>query len=417
MGKTISEIILSAKSDGDVHAGDIVVARVDLAFVQDTTGPLTVRQFRAAGFKKIASSLKAAAFLDHAAPSQSREMSNDHILLREFAAQTGALISEVGDGVCHQLVAESLAKPGDLIIGTDSHTVTAGGLGAFACGMGSSDVAIALGLGKTWFRVPETFLIELTSKFKKGVNAKDLILYLIGKIGADGATYKALEFGGPGVANVSMPQRLTVANMAVEAGAKAGIFPADEITRCFLSEQGRPDDYKPVTADNDAVYEKTIKIKLSELEPMVAKPHTVDNVVPVKEVAGTKVQQVSIGTCTNGRIEDIKIVAKILKGKHRHHKTRLIIAPASRDVLLAAAAAGYIETLLKAGAVILPPGCGSCLGLHQGVLGDGEICLSTANRNFKGRMGSPQAFVYLGSPATAAATAIKGEITDPREYL
>ena len=417
MGKTISEIILGAKANSDVRAGDIVVAQIDLAFVQDTTGPLTVRQFRAAGFKKTANTLKAAVFLDHAAPSQSREMSNDHILLREFAAQTGALVSEVGDGVCHQLVAESLAKPGDLIIGTDSHTVTAGGLGAFACGMGSSDVAIALGLGKTWFRVPETFLIELTGKFRKGVNAKDLILYLIGKIGADGATYKALEFGGPGVADVTMPQRLTVANMAVEAGAKAGIFPADELTRRFLAEQGRPDDYKPVRADDDAVYEKTIKIKLGELEPMVAKPHTVDNVVPVKEVAGTKIQQVSIGTCTNGRIEDIKIVAKILKGKHRHPKTRLIIAPASRDILLAAAAAGYIETLLQAGAVILPPGCGSCLGLHQGVLGDGESCLSTANRNFKGRMGSPEAFVYLGNPATAAATAIKGEITDPREFL
>ena len=417
MGKTISEIILGAKANSDVRAGDIVVAQIDLAFVQDTTGPLTVRQFRAAGFKKTANTLKAAVFLDHAAPSQSREMSNDHILLREFAAQTGALVSEVGDGVCHQLVAESLAKPGDLIIGTDSHTVTAGGLGAFACGMGSSDVAIALGLGKTWFRVPETFLIELTGKFRKGVNAKDLILYLIGKIGADGATYKALEFGGPGVANVTMPQRLTVANMAVEAGAKAGIFPADELTRRFLAEQGRPDDYKPVRADDDAVYEKTIKIKLGELEPMVAKPHTVDNVVPVKEVAGTKIQQVSIGTCTNGRIEDIEIVAKILKGKHRHPKTRLIIAPASRDILLAAAAAGYIETLLKAGAVILPPGCGSCLGLHQGVLGDGESCLSTANRNFKGRMGSPEAFIYLGNPATAAATAIKGEITDPREFL
>jgi 3-isopropylmalate/(R)-2-methylmalate dehydratase large subunit len=417
VGKTISEIILGAKSNSDVRAGDIVVAQVDLAFVQDTTGPLTVRQFRAAGFKKTANTLKAAVFLDHAAPSQSREMSNDHILLREFAAQTGALISEVGDGVCHQLVAEALAKPGDLIIGTDSHTVTAGGLGSFACGMGSSDVAIALGLGKTWFRVPETFLIELTGKFKKGVNAKDLILYLIGKIGADGATYKALEFGGSGVANVSMPGRLTIANMAVEAGAKAGIFPADELTRRFLTEQGRPGDYKPVMADDDAVYEKTIKIKLSELEPMVAKPHTVDNVVPVKEVAGTKIQQVSIGTCTNGRIEDIKIVAKLLKGKHRHPKTRLIIAPASRAILLAATAAGYIETLLKAGAVILPPGCGSCLGLHQGVLGDGESCLSTANRNFKGRMGSPEAFVYLGNPATAAATAIKGEITDPREFL
>jgi 3-isopropylmalate/(R)-2-methylmalate dehydratase large subunit len=417
VGKTISELILSAKSESDVRAGDIVVARVDLAFVQDTTGPLTVRQFRAAKFKKTASSLKAALFLDHAAPSQSREMSNDHILLREFAEQTGAFLSEVGDGVCHQIVAESLAKPGDLIIGTDSHTVTAGGLGAFACGMGSSDVAIALGLGRTWFRVPETFLIELSGKFKKGVNAKDLILYLIGKIGADGATYKALEFGGDGVANVSMPQRLTVSNMAVEAGAKVGIFPADEVTRRFLLEQGRENHYMPIMADDDAVYEKTIKIKLSELEPMVAKPHTVDNVVPVTEVAGTKVQQVSIGTCTNGRLEDLKIAAKILKGQYRHPQTRLIIAPASRDILLAAITAGYIETFLEAGGVILPPGCGSCLGLHQGVLGDGESCLSTANRNFKGRMGSPEAFVYLGSPATAAATAIKGEITDPREFL
>ncbi len=214
-----------------------------------------------------------------------------------------------------------------------------------------------------------------------------------------------------------MPQRLTVANMAVEAGAKAGIFPSDEVTRRFLTEQGRADHYKPVMADDNAVYEKTIKIKLNELEPMIAKPHTVDNVVPVKEAVGIKLQQVSIGTCTNGRIEDIEIVAKILKGKYRHPKTRLIIAPASRDILVAATAAGYIETLLEAGAVILPPGCGSCLGLHQGVLGDGESCLSTANRNFKGRMGSPDAFVYLGSPATAAASAIKGEITDPREFL
>jgi len=417
VGKTIAEKILSAKSDGDVRAGDIVVAQVDLAFVQDTTGPLTVRQFRAAGFKTLASSLQAAVFLDHAAPSQSREMSNDHLLLREFAAQTGALLSEVGEGVCHQLVAEFLAKPGDLIVGTDSHTVTAGGLGAFACGMGSSDVAIVLGLGKTWFRVPETFLIELTGKFDKGVNAKDLILYLIGKIGADGATYKALEFGGRGVANVGVPQRLTVSNMAVEAGAKVGIFPADELTHRFFKENGRTNDFQPVNADKDAVYEKIISIKLNELEPMISKPHTVDNVVPVKAAAGTKIQQVSIGTCTNGRLEDIEIAAKILQGKHRHPKTRLIITPASRDILLEATAAGYIETLLKAGAIILPPGCGSCLGLHQGVLGDGEICLSTANRNFKGRMGSPEAFVYLGSPATAAASAIKGEITDPREFL
>ncbi|MCX6003599.1 MAG: 3-isopropylmalate dehydratase large subunit [Chloroflexi bacterium] len=417
MGKTIAEIILSTKSRSDAHAGDIVVAQIDLAFVQDTTGPLTVRQFRAGGFKKLANSLKAAVFLDHAAPSQSREMSNDHILLREFARQTGALISEVGDGVCHQLVAESLAKPGDLIIGTDSHTVTAGGLGAFACGMGSSDVAIGLGLGRTWFRVPETFLVELKGKFAEGVSAKDLILYLIGQIGADGATYKALEFGGDGIGGMSISQRLTVSNMAVEAGAKVGLFPAEETTCRYLTEQGRADHYTPITADGDALYQRVIKIKLGDLEPMVAKSHTVDNVVPVREVIGTKIQQVSIGTCTNGRLEDIEIVARMLEGKHRHPDTRLIVTPASRDILMSATAAGYIKTLLEAGAVILPPGCGSCLGLHQGVLGDGESCLSTANRNFKGRMGSAEAFIYLGSPATAAATVVKGEITDPREFL
>lgn len=417
MGKTLAEIILSDKSGNDARAGDIVVAQVDLAFVQDTTGPLTVRQFRAGGFKKIAPSLKAAVFLDHAAPSQSREMSNDHMLLRDFARQTGAFITEVGDGVCHQLVAESLAKPGDLIIGSDSHTVTAGGLGAFACGMGSSDVAIALGMGRTWFRVPETFLVELKGKFPEGVYAKDLILYLIGKIGADGATYKSLEFGGEGVSELNVSQRLTVSNMAVEAGAKVGLFPSDEATRHYLTDQGRAEDYKPVAADSDAMYQKIININLNELVPMVSRPHTVDNVVAAKEIAGTKIQQVSIGTCTNGRLEDIEIAARILKGKRRHPDTRLIVAPASRDVLAAATKAGYIGTLLEAGAAILPPGCGSCLGLHQGVLGDGENCFSTANRNFKGRMGSAEAFVYLGSPATAAATAIKGEITDPREFL
>jgi 3-isopropylmalate/(R)-2-methylmalate dehydratase large subunit len=417
VGKTIAEIILSTKSGGDAHAGDIVVAQIDLGFVQDTTGPLTVRQFWAGGFKKLANSLRAAVFLDHAAPSQSREMSNDHILLREFARQTGALISEVGEGVCHQLVAESLAKPGDLIIGADSHTVTAGGLGAFACGMGSSDVAIALGLGRTWFRVPETFLVELKGKFAEGVSAKDLILYLIGQIGADGATYKALEFGGDGVGGMSISQRLTVSNMAVEAGAKVGLFPAEDTTRRYLTEQGRADHYTPITADGDALYQRVIKIKLGDLEPMVAKSHTVDNVVSVREVIGTKIQQVSIGTCTNGRLEDIEIVARMLEGKHRHPDTRLMVTPASRDILMSATAAGYIGTLLEAGAVILPPGCGSCLGLHQGVLGDGESCFSTANRNFKGRMGSAEAFIYLGSPATAAATVVKGEITDPREFL
>jgi 3-isopropylmalate/(R)-2-methylmalate dehydratase large subunit len=417
MGKTIAEKIIGTKAGGDARAGDIVIARIDLAFIQDTTGPLTVRQFHAAGYKTIASSLKAAVFLDHAAPSQSREMSNDHTLLRDFARETGAILSDVGDGVCHQIVAESLAKPGDLIIGSDSHTVTAGALGAFACGMGSSDVAVVFGLGRTWFRVPETYHIVISGKFGKGTQAKDLVLSLIGQIGADGATYKALEFGGDGINQLNISDRLTIANMAVEAGAKAGIFPSDEITRKYLVEQGRAKDYQPITTDSDATYERTISIDLGKLEPMVSQPHTVDNTIPAKELAGIKVQQVLIGTCTNGRLEDLKVAAQILKGKKHHPQTRLVITPASRKILLAAIKAGYIETLIEAGAVIMPPGCGACLGLHQGVIGDGESCLSTANRNFKGRMGSAEGFVYLSSPATAAASAIKGEITDPREFL
>jgi 3-isopropylmalate/(R)-2-methylmalate dehydratase large subunit len=417
MGKTLAEKILGAKSGSEARAGDIVVAEVDLAFVQDTTGPLTVRQFQAARFRSMASSLSTAFFLDHAAPSQSRELSNDHMLLREFARETDSLLSDVGDGICHQLVAESLAKPGDLIVGTDSHTVTAGGLGAFACGMGSTDVAVIFRLGRSWFRVPESIKVAVAGKMPTGVYAKDLILHLIGQIGADGATYKSLEFGGDTVSAMSISQRLTIANMAVEAGAKVGLFPADETTREYLSEQGRGGDFQPLYPDNDATYEQTINIDAAGLEPTVSCPHTVDNTATVGGLKGTKVQQVYIGTCTNGRLEDLEIVAKILEGNKRHPQTRLIVVPASRTVLLAAITTGYIRTLLEAGAVILPPGCGACLGLHQGVLGDGESCLSTANRNFKGRMGSTEAFIYLGSPATAAASAITGEITDPREFL
>ncbi len=417
MGKNLAEKILSKKSGSDAVAGDIVVASVDLAFVQDTTGPLTVNQFRVAGFTKTAESVKAALFLDHAAPSPNSNLSNDHITLRTFAEETGSLLSDVGDGVCHQVVAEALAKPGDLIVGADSHTVTAGGLGAFACGMGSTDVAVALSLGKTWFRVPETILVHVTGSFAPGVNAKDLILHLIGLIGADGATYKALEFGGDGVARMSISSRLTIANMAVEAGAKAGLFPSDELTREYLMAQGRADAYQPLSADADAVYERTIDIDLAKLEPTVSKPHTVDNTATVEELKGTKIQQVVIGTCTNGRLEDLEIAAGILRGKKRHPGTRLIVAPASRNILLEAMKKGFITTFVEAGASILPPGCGPCLGVHQGALGDGENCLSTANRNFKGRMGNPNSFIYLASPSTAAASAITGEISDPREFV
>ena len=417
MGNTLAEKILRAKSKVEAKPGNMVIAKVDLAFVQDTTGPLTVRQFQAAGFEHLASDSRIALFLDHAAPSPDHRMSDDQALLRRFAQQTGALASEVGEGVCHQIVAEFLAKPGDLIVGADSHTTTAGGLAAFACGMGSTDVAVIMGLGETWLRVPESVKVILTGNFPDGVYAKDLVLHLIGLIGADGATYKALEFGGEAVASMSISQRLTVTNMVVEAGAKVGLFPSDEMTRNYLSARGRADDYWLLIPDEDAMYEQTISIDITKLEPTVAQPHSVDNVSPAKEIKGIPIHQVFIGTCTNGRLEDLAVAAQILRGKRRHPQTRLLVAPASRAVLLEAIRAGYIEVMLEAGAVVLPPGCGPCLGLHQGVLASGENCLSTANRNFKGRMGNPEAFIYLGSPATAAATAIRGEITDPREVM
>ena len=413
-GKTLAEKILSQKSGAQAKAGDIVIAQVDLVFFHDTTGPLAVRQFKAGKFKGVARGVRGAQFLDHGAPSPVKDMSNDHIFLRQFANEVGLQLFDVGEGTCHQLVAEKLARPGDLIIGTDSHTVTAGGLGAFACGMGSTDGAIALALGKNWFRVPEAINIALTGKFPPHVSGKDLILYIIGKIGADGATYKSLEFTGD-TKSISVSDRLTISNMAVEAGAKVGLFPADELTKKYLEGQGRGNEYKPLSSDKDATYEETVKIDLSKLEPVVAKPHTVDNTAYARDLKGTKIQQVYIGTCTNGRLEDLAIVAKFMKGKKVHLGTRLVVGPASRKVLMDAIKAGYIETLLEAGAAIVTAGCGACVGVHQGVLGDKENCLSTANRNFKGRMGNPNAFIYLASPATAAATALRGEITDPRE--
>jgi 3-isopropylmalate/(R)-2-methylmalate dehydratase large subunit len=417
MPKTLAEKILSEKSGTDAKAGDIVIAKVDLAFVQDTTGPLTVRQFQSSGMGKLANAKRTVLFIDHAAPSPSASLSNDHVFLRDFARDSGCILSEVGDGVCHQIVQEAYARPGDVVVGADSHTVTAGGLGAFATGMGSSDVAVAMGLGKNWFRVPESFKIEVDGDFQKGVGAKDLILHLIGMLGADGATYKALEFHGSAIKKMSMSGRFTIANMAVEAGAKVGLFAADETTHEFLKSEGRGNDYKPIAADADATYEKKIKIDTSKLEPTVSKPHTVDNTALAKDLKGTKIQQVVIGTCTNGRLEDLAVAAGILKGNKSSKNVRLIIAPASRKVMIQAIEKGYIKTLVEAGGIILPPGCGPCLGLHQGVLGDGEACLSTANRNFQGRMGNPKSFIYLGSPATAAASALKGEITDPREVV
>jgi len=417
MGKTLAEKILSARANTEVYAGDIIIVPLDLVFAHDSTGPLALRQFNESNLNTIHNPERSILFIDHSAPSSVKELSNDHMFLRSFAKEKGVVLSDIGEGICHQIVAESFASPGNVIVGADSHTVTAGALGAFATGMGSTDVAVALALGKTWLRVPETIKIVVNGRFAKGVYAKDLILRLIGQIGADGATYKSLEFSGETVGMMTMSERLTIANMVVEAGAKVGLFPSDSITRSYLESQGRGKQYIALQPDADATYESTIEINAAQLEPTVSKPHTVDNTALVKELKGTHIDQVFIGTCTNGRLDDLRIAAGILQGRRRHPHTRLIVAPASRKVLLAALAEGYITTLVESGASIVPPGCAACLGVHQGVLGDGEACVSTANRNFKGRMGNPDSFIYLASPATAVATAICGEISDPREVL
>lgn len=426
MGQTIAEKILSGRCMKDVSSGEIIVVPVDICMVQDGTGPLAIEKLRKLKRKrewtvgcKIFAPEKTFIFLDHASPSPRQELSNAQKTLREFAERTGVRLSEIGEGISHQILVESFVNPGDIVIGADSHTCTSGALSAFATGMGSTDVAVAIATGKTWLKVPQTFLINVRGEFPKGVHAKDLILYIIGILGADGATYRALEFAGETIEKLSISGRLTLCNMAVEAGAKAGLVGSDGLTRDYLKEMGREEKYREIKADKDAKYERILEIDTSKLEPMVACPHTVDNVKPISQIKAKniKIDQVFIGTCTNGRIEDLRLVAEILKGRRCAPGTRLIIAPASRKVYLQAVREGIFELLIQAGATILNPGCGPCAGLHSGVLGDKERCLSTANRNFKGRMGNPNSEIYLSSPATAAWTAVKGKISDPREII
>ena len=398
-----------ARRTGHRDPGQIVVCDVDVAIAQDGTGPLAIEQIEELGTGRVKAP-ECVFFIDHAAPAPRSELANAQKTIRAFCAESGATLSDVEMGVCHQRVAESFAKPGDLVIGADSHTCMAGALGAFATGMGSTDVAVGMASGKTWLRVPETFRIAVEGAFADGVEAKDLMLTLIGQLGADGATYKALEFGGAGIDALPMPGRLTLSNMAVEAGAKCGLMPSDETTRAFLAAQGREEAWRPVAADPGASYERVVSFDLATIVPTVARPHTVDNTATAAELAGTKVDQVLIGTCTNGRLEDLRSAARILRGRRRSPGTRLVVTPASQATARAAAAEGLLDVFWDAGAVITNPGCGACVGIHEGILADGEVCISTANRNFHGRMGNPEAFIYLGSPATAAASAVAGEI-------
>jgi 3-isopropylmalate/(R)-2-methylmalate dehydratase large subunit len=417
MGKTLTEKILSAHAGYEVKVGAFVVVCVDLAYAQDGTGPLTVRRIQGMGLEKLSAPERTLFFLDHASPSPRQELSNDHKFLREFCRKTGAIMSEVGKGISHNVVSEYYASPGNVIVGADSHTCTNGALCAFSTGMGSTDVGVAMATGHTWLRVPETWKVAVKGAFPRGVYSKDFMLHFIGTITADGANYKALEFVGPAMEGLSMAARFTISNMAVESGAKVGLFNSDEATRKYLEEMGRPEHFQPLTADPDAHYERILEFDVSSLEPTVSCPHFVDNAHPIKEVEPVAVEQVFIGTSTNGRLEDFRIAASILKGRTVAPGTRLLITPGSRTVLLAGLADGTFQTLAAAGGVITGPGCGACVGVHEGVLADGEVCLATQNRNFQGRMGNPNAFIYLASPATAAATAITGRITDPREFL
>jgi len=417
MGQTLAEKILSQKAGRSLRAGEFAVVPVDLVLMHDGTGPLAVRQLRAMGLTGPRRPESTLVFLDHGLPSPRKELSNDHVFLREFARVTGCRLHDCGSGICHQVTAEEYAQPGQVVVGTDSHTCTAGALAAFATGMGSTDVAAAMGLGENWFRVPESARVEVTGSFAPGVFAKDLILWLIGQLGTDGATYQAIEFGGPTIEAMDMAGRLTLCNMAVEAGAKTGLVASDGTTREYLATLGREQAWRELAPDSDAVYVRRVEVEARSLVPLVAKPHRVDNVAPVSEVVGTSVQQVFIGSCTNGRLGDLRTAAAIVRGRKVAPGVRLLVMPASRRVYRDAMLSGILSDLLEAGATISPPGCGPCAGVHLGILGDGEVCLSTTNRNFQGRMGNPDSSVYLASPATCAATALTGVITDPREVL
>ncbi len=416
-GKTIAEKILSAHSGTDARAGDIVVAEVDFVMGQDGTSPLAIKALEGMGVDRVFDPAKVALVIDHSAPSPLEGVSALHTIMRDFGRRTGAKVYDVGCGVCHQLIPEQgHVVPGDLMVGCDSHTCTYGALNVFSTGVGSTDGAAAMAAGKLWFRVPETMRFTLNGVLPKGVLSKDVILHIAGMIGADGATYMALEFDGPVIEAMSVSSRMTISNMAIEVGAKAGLMRADDKTLTWYEGRGTRKP-APVDPDADAVYSAHHTLDLSDLTPQVARPHSVDSASPISDVEGTPIAQGFLGTCTNGRLEDLEVAAAILKGRKVDPGVRFIVAPASRQVYLDAIAAGFISTLVEAGAAVVTPGCGPCVGTHNGVPSDGENVISTANRNFKGRMGNSNAFVYLGSPATVAASVIEGAIADPRKYL
>lgn len=418
MGKTFAEKILALKSGKDsVVAGEIVTVSPDIVMSHDNTAAIS-KKFKQIGVEKVKHPEKVVIPLDHCVPAATEKYAVNHKEIREFVQEQKIKnFYDINTGVCHQVLPEKgHILPGTLVLGADSHTTTYGAFGTFAAGIGRSEVASIWATDEIWLRVPETIKINIEGEIPPGIYPKDIILYIIGDLGADGALYKAVEFSGKVVKNMDMGGRMTLCNMTVEMGAKIGYVEPDKKTIQWLTPRSNK-KYEIIKSDLNAEFEKIIDYDISKLEPQIACPHTVDKVKPVSEVTGTKINQALIGTCTNGRIEDLKITSEILGDKKISDRVRLLIFPASMEVFAQAMELGILQKLVKSGAVIMNPGCGPCLGAHEGALAPGEVCLSTANRNFKGRMGCKEAEIYLASPATVAISSLYGEITDVRRYL
>jgi len=416
MGETFAEKLLARKAGLEaVVPGQIVTVQPDKLLTHDNTSAIA-KTFRKIGVERIANPDMNVIVLDHVVPAANETYAQGHKEIREFVQEQGiSSFYDVGEGICHQVLPEQgHALPGTLIVGSDSHTPSHGAFGAFAAGIGRTEAAAVMATGEIWLRVPESLRIIVQGTLPDRVSVKDLVLYIIGDIGADGADYKSVEFAGPTIEAMSIGSRQVLCNMAAEMGAKNGYVAPDDTTRAWLA--GRTNvAYEEVHPDPDADYARVLTYDVSDLVPQIARPHRVDNVVPVGEVAGLEIDQALVGTCTNGRLEDLAAAAEILRGRKISRRVRLLVLPASREVLLAAIEAGIVSDLVAAGATLLNPGCGPCLGAHEGCMAPGERTISTANRNFKGRMGSREAEIYLGSPATVAASALTGVITDPRD--
>lgn len=418
MNMTFAQKMLAKKAGLDrVEVGQIVEVEPDVCMSHDNTAAIS-KTFAKIGVDRVKTPERFVVVLDHTVPAATEKYALGHKEIREFVEKQGIThFYDAGVGICHQVLPEKgFALPGTLVLGSDSHTTTYGAFGAFSAGIGRSEMAVLYATSKIWLKTPASFKIVIDGTLREPVTSKDLTLKIIGSLGADGALYRSVEFSGEAIRQMSLASRMVLTNMSIEMGAKNGVISPDDKVFAFLDSRAVA-PYAPVFPDPDAAYEETFTFDAATLAPQVAKPHTVDNVVPVDEVAGTRIHQALLGTCTNGRLEDLRLAARILEGRKVAKSVRLLVLPASQEVLEAALKEGLVTTFVKAGALLLNPGCGPCLGAHQGVLAPGEVCLSTANRNFKGRMGSPDAEIYLGSPATVAASALAGVITDPREAM